>query len=381
MRRTSARRCRYWQEIRSLTRRTKTVSDAIKAPFPWFGGKRRAAHLVWARFGVVRNYVEPFAGSLAVLLGNPNPPSTETINDLDCYLANFWRAVSADPDAVAAFADQPVNEADLHARHQWLVNRAEFRERMKSDPDYFDAKIAGWWVWGISCWIGGGWCKITGRRPERRRPAGKTMAVQQKMPAAYYRGSCGVHAYSPGRSPDINAQGSRGVHGQMPRADAQGDFGALADTDLSMWFDGLRNRLRRARVICGDWSRVLTPTPLGLTDNVPSGFVTGVMLDPPYDGDLRDRDCYAVEGHKISGEVRAWALAHGDDPRLRIALCGYQGEHEMPDSWECVAWKAGGGYANQNTRGSTNSKLERIWFSPHCLQPARDELQLEEVLA
>lgn len=42
-----------------------------KAPFPWFGGKTRASGLVWQRFGAVANYVEPFAGSLAVLLGRP----------------------------------------------------------------------------------------------------------------------------------------------------------------------------------------------------------------------------------------------------------------------------------------------------------------------
>jgi hypothetical protein len=43
----------------------------LKAPFPWFGGKIRAAHLIWPRFGDVPNYVEPFAGSLAVLLRRP----------------------------------------------------------------------------------------------------------------------------------------------------------------------------------------------------------------------------------------------------------------------------------------------------------------------
>lgn len=355
------------------------MSAKLKAPFPWFGGKRRAASLVWSRFGVVRNYVEPFYGSGAVLLGNPHPPATETVNDLDCYVANFWRAMTAAPDEVACWADSPVNEADLHARHQWLVNRAEFRERMKADADFYDAKIAGWWVWGISCWIGGGWCKITGRRPERRRP----------MAAATHKG---IGCFATGRSPDMNYAGSKGVHQkmpsayycgsqgvhaqQMPRSDAQGDFGANADADLQTWFRALQARLRRTRVICGDWSRVLTPTPLGLTNNVPSGFVTGVLLDSPYDGDLRDKDCYAVEGHKISAEVRDWAVAHGDDRRLRIALCGYEGEHAMPDTWECVAWKAGGGYANQSGRGSINSHKERIWFSPHCLHPVRDELAL-----
>jgi len=145
------------------------MTSPLRAPFPWFGGKSRAAHLAWAAFGDVANYVEPFAGSLAVLLARPTPPRIETVNDLDCYLANFWRAVAADSQAVAHHADWPVNEADLHARHQWLVNQADFRERMKSDPDFFDAKIAGWWVWGLSAWLGSGWCRIREAPPVRLR--------------------------------------------------------------------------------------------------------------------------------------------------------------------------------------------------------------------
>ena len=44
----------------------------LKAPFPYFGGKSRAAALVWPRFGVVRNYCEPFFGSGAMLLARPD---------------------------------------------------------------------------------------------------------------------------------------------------------------------------------------------------------------------------------------------------------------------------------------------------------------------
>lgn len=77
----------------------------MKAPFPWFGGKSRVADLVWDRFGNVPNYVEPFAGSLAVLLNRPHAPGTETVNDLDCYLANFWRAIRFNPATTAAWAD------------------------------------------------------------------------------------------------------------------------------------------------------------------------------------------------------------------------------------------------------------------------------------
>lgn len=62
-------------------------------------------------------------------------------------------------------------------------------------------------------------------------------------------------------------------------------------------------------------------------------------------------------------------IEQGDDPRARIALCGYEGEHAMSESWECVQWKARGGYGSQSDNAARdNSHRERIWFSPHCLQ-------------
>src|SRR3990167_9235752 len=142
---------------------TGDCREILKAPFPWFGAKARIASLVWSRLGDVPNMVEPFFGSGAVLLGRPHPAKLETVNDKDGFVSNFWRATIADPHAVAAHADWPVNENDLHARHIWLLNRrAELTARIEGDPDYYDAKIAGWWVWGICCWIGGGWCSGNG---------------------------------------------------------------------------------------------------------------------------------------------------------------------------------------------------------------------------
>jgi DNA adenine methylase len=133
----------------------------LKAPFPYFGGKSRVAALVWSRLGAVSNYIEPFAGSCAVLLLRPDAPKIETLNDMDCFVGNFWRATQQDPEAVAAYADAPVNECDLHANHRWLVlsdDAEQFRRRMRREPDYFDAKVAGRWVHGLCCWIGSGWC-------------------------------------------------------------------------------------------------------------------------------------------------------------------------------------------------------------------------------
>lgn len=287
---------------------------ALRAPFPWFGGKSRAAPLVWSALGDVANYVEPFAGSLAVLLARPHAPRVETVNDLDCYLANFWRAVKAAPDEVAQWADEPVNEANLHARHKWLLaRRAELPALLDADPDAFDAKVAGWWVWGLSCWFGTGWCDASRARPSRQIP----------------------HLSSPGH----------GAHAVS--ADLRADYLAL------------QNRLRRVRVACGDWSRVLK-------DSVtlsPTGSC-GVLLDPPY---AEGKQQYAAggTGTTLSADARAWAVEHGDDPRFRIALCGYDGEHAMPKGWRCKEWKALGGYGN--AAGNENAARERLWLSPHCV--------------
>jgi len=133
----------------------------------------------------------------------------------------------------------------------------------------------------------------------------------------------------------------------------------------------LRDRLRYVRICCGDFERVLGPTP-----TVRRSGITGVFLDPPYDvAQGRDENLYNVDGEDVSKRAAAWAVAHGDNPRLRIALCGYEGEHEMPDNWECFEWKANGGFGNQRkTIGkNANRYRERIWFSPHCLKPTNDD--------
>ncbi len=372
---------------------------SLRAPFPWFGGKSRVAGLVWERFGDARNYVEPFAGSLAVLLGRPTEPKIETVNDLDCWIANFWRAVQRDPELVASWADGPVNEADLHARHLWLVNRVEWRERVKTDPDFYDAKIAGWWVWGISQWIGSGWCADRGGHgrqdppgdPWRKKPnlgdGGRGILIQPGRTNGG-RAARGVHQELVRKRPYLtNHGGGMGVQHKRPRLgaggrgvtrqipDLSGDSGAAgrgvhacgldARTGVYRWFEALAARLRRVRVCCGDWSRVLGPAPTTCIGT------TAVFLDPPYAVAER-ADLYNQESRDVAHAVREWAVKNGDNPGLRIALCGYDGEHDMPRTWDCVPWKANGGYGNQRggTRGRSNATRERVWFSPYCLRPA-----------
>lgn len=319
----------------------------LRAPFPWFGGKSRAAGLIWSRLGDVPRYIEPFAGSLAVLLGRPTAPGVETVNDKDGFLANFWRAVQADPEAVAHHADWPVNEADLHARHAWLVaQRDTFLPRVEGDPEFYDMRIAGWWVWGICQWIGSGWCSGDG-------PWHSDRGVFRKIP---------------------ELASDRGVRRNLPML-RPGGSGVTSAFSVTEWLRELAVRLRRTRVACGDWRRVLTPSVIC---HGKSTSTAGIVLDPPYAHHDRETRLYTGgDAPDVAADVAAWAREHGDDPRLRIALCGYEGEHDMP-GWTVERWKAAGGYGKQRRDGSNaNASRETIWFSPHCLAPEQSDLPLE----
>lgn len=295
-------------------------TSVVKSPYPYFGGKGRVAKVIWQALGEVSNYVEPFAGSLAVLLANPKVPKIETVNDLDCFIANFWRAVANDPDGVAEFADTPIHEADLHARHQWLLSAvdADFIFKMHSDPNFYDLKIAGWWVWGIGASVGNNWLQSKGLKA----------------------------------APLLSSAGG-GIHGLT--------------LTVHDWMTLLQKRVRRTRMCCGDWSKLVTPAVTYGNKGLGPKEITAVFLDPPYD--YKGRDKVYKEESNVWYDAYQWAIDNGDNPKLRIALCGYEGDYDIPESWQIYAWKTNGGMANLgDTRGKDNSAKERIFFSPHCLK-------------
>ena len=119
--------------------------DASRAPFPWYGGKRRWAASIWSKLGSPGVYAEPFAGSLAVLLHRRQPCAREIVCDTDGLLVQLLAgACRADPEAVAYWAAWPTIHQDLTARHTWLRDwRAEHGGDVERDPDFYDAKVAG----------------------------------------------------------------------------------------------------------------------------------------------------------------------------------------------------------------------------------------------
>jgi len=326
----------------------KSVAGTLAAPFPYFGGKSLACETVWAALGDPENYVEPFAGSAAMLLGRPNVGKVETINDADGFVANFWRAVSLDAAEVARHVDWPTNEADLIARHSWLVRNAQgLLQRLEADPDYYDAKIAGWWCWGACNWIGSGWCSGTGPWVHD----GEKLVDGRQLPHLGDAGR-GVNR----KLPHLGNAG-RGVNRQLPHLSA----GRGRSAYIYEWFGALMDRTRDVRVAVGDWQRVLTDSV-----TVRHGL-TGVFLDPPYTKGAMDYAAGGVGG-ELADKVRAWCAKNGNDKRLRIVLCGHAGEHDalLQDGWHTRAWTARKGYARTD-EAVENSASETLWCSPHCV--------------
>ncbi len=61
-------------------------------PFAYYGGKTTLAERIADLLPPHRHYVEPFAGSLAVLLAKPTS-LMETVNDLDGHLMKLVAAL------------------------------------------------------------------------------------------------------------------------------------------------------------------------------------------------------------------------------------------------------------------------------------------------
>jgi len=296
----------------------------------------------------------------------------------------------------------------------------ELAARLETDPDYYDAKIAGWWVWGLCCWIGGGWCsgegpwimrdgqlvhKKTGLSRsvgvdgsdvtiaveeagiDRKRPDAGCKGINTSLAGIDIRrphlGDTGVNrSFYLGRSTGINqgigyrrphltslqginqAPDNVGMDVRLPHTEPRLGSAEERRAFIFDWMQRLSSRLRHVRVCCGDWARIVTASPTTFHG------LTGVYLDPPYDLEVRDGNCYTVDSPGLWKDVCAWCVANGSNPLLRIALSGYEGTFAPPARWTVYEWKASGGMAalgKSETRGKTNRFKERVWFSPACL--------------
>jgi site-specific DNA-adenine methylase len=294
----------------------------LKAPFPYFGGKGLIADVVWQYLGDVKQYIEPFFGSGAVLLKRPQTKYDkiyEIVNDKDGFISNVWRSIIYDPDEVAKWCDWQVNHADLNARRKRLLeNEQRLLEGLVNDDMFYDAKLAGYWIWAASCWIGSGLTKSDA----------------------------------------------------IPRLTA--NQGITASNDVYQWMYALRDRLRHVKVVCGDWTRVCGGS--WQSNHKP----TGIFFDPPYATSGRAENLYHQESLTVGKDVEKWVLGRGENPDYRIVVCGYDDEYLtlIENGWKVHAWKANAGYARCGSRNLENRHRERLFISPHCLPPPQGMMEM-----
>jgi hypothetical protein len=412
-----------------------TLTRLDKWPTPYFGGKTGAVPLLWQGLGDPAHYVSALCGSIVDILLRPALANrayySETVNDADGLLVNAIRSIQLHPQPTAEAASWPVTEADLTARHLAIVRWAAERnlERLMADPMWCDPVIGGWWIWGMSGWIGSDWC--TGKGPWivgddgriTRRQTDAEPGVNRKRPVVGNdgRGVNNAGAREPGvirRKPQVSDDG-RGVNVQTAREpgvirgrpivvnngqgvnhpgarepgvagspgvdpcvaadyEATGGYHPMTMPEVRRWFSWLSARLRHVRVLNGDWQRAVTDAVLKTIPVRMGDQVAGVFLDPPYaDTAGRDPRLYRTDSLTVAHDAREWAIRHGDDPKLRIVFAGYEGEHG--DAFERAGWREiswfkdgflKGGMAQLG--GSHQQHRERLWFSPHCL-PVGDE--------
>lgn len=326
------------------------MDENLKAPFPYFGGKSRVADLVWKYLGDVKQYIEPFFGSGAVLLKRPPTKLDkiyEIVNDRDGFIANVWRSIIFSPDEVAKWCDWPVNHADLNARRKALIaNETRLIDGLQNDPDWHDPKMAGYWVWAASCWIGSG---LT--RPNAIPNLACDSGVQSQIP---------------------HLTRGKGVQSRIPYLDSRRKI-LEAKTDVYAWMAALQARLRNVKVVCGDWTRVCGGN--WQDGNKP----VGMFFDPPYATQGRCESIYYHDSMAVGKEVEKWVLERGRNPNYRIVVAGYEDEYDslVKDGWRVYEWKAQGGYGNiGNGKGKENRHRERLFISPHCIQQETGQLAL-----
>ena len=343
------------------------MTTKLRAPFPYFGGKYRASALINKRLGAVDTYIEPFGGTLAVLLTR-DPSRREIVNDLDGFICNFWRAAQAAPDEWARAAARPTNHSDLIAARKWLAKRRlGLNERIQADLDYYDARVAGIWAWVVSCQIGAlsfptavhGGIPMTGHGDGRGISAQNS--AHRGIPLTRSPGGRGINAQRITGMRDIPVN-----NGSKSKLMAQGCFDPQnPSAHILPIANALQSRLWQVIIHSRDWQKFCSPSLFGLTQSGANDATTGILLDPPYAPDNRAGGAsYTYDSADVAADVRRWAIdvaaEYGD--RVRIAFCSYEGDFGgMAEGWWAESWGKSG------RRKKADRKREVVWFSPGCL--------------
>ena len=289
--------------------------------FPYIGGKYTIAPEINRRFDEIDTRIDAFTGSSSWILASP-PVKHEIVNDLDGYVVNYLRAVKYAPEEVARHLDFPRAELELIAYHHYTRDKfPELVARLGGDPDYYDPILAARWAYVMahkydpSLNKSGGWLVHDGR-------------------LIYERGAGRI----------------RGSLNSRPSLLAR----LVKERRVSEYVAALSERLRNVCIFWNDFEVVAGKA------KQPELGVVGILLDPPYPRHLHNYD-YDTDGADVWHRAARWAVANGDNPRLRIAVCGYNDADSdalFPSGWARFVWRRSG--------IGKNKDRECVWFSPHC---------------
>ena len=364
---------------------------------PYNGSKRRWAPRIWQAFGDTLEtsppiYLEPFAGSLAVLLANPHGPARrEVVCDRSPGISNFWRSIQRDPDAVAYWADYPTVHHDLTARDAWLARwNAENAARCVEDADWYDPQAAGWWAWAKSNLISGepGEYEHNKRVPflTGHNHGGQGVQPQRTdIPCVNDRGGKGVQAQRAAipfvAGKDMSGKGVTVQRDGIPhvpdtgfhtgkgtqKALHNGSPLPLDGTRLQPWMRALCERLKGVIVLNRGWQSCLTK-PM-LMSSYMAHHACAILLDPPYKTEGRSR-IYASDhdgtSDQCAEESYEWAVEHGKQGRYRIAYCAHENDFPVPPGWTAEVMSFGSGMRSEARR---NAIRDQVMFSPGCFAP------------
>lgn len=277
---------------------TFEAGEPLPGLFPWPGGKAKVAPVVWSRFGLVDEYWEPFVGSAAVFLARPGGRyGREILNDHNSDVVNVHQTAKLDPTGLVEHLETPLSHVAMEVNARILrQQRTSLSRMLRSALDYCDTRLAALFL-----------VNACGQMRQERYSA---------------------------PHPVLSANGGQGVFSQGARPHQAPIISAIS------------KRLHGVEIQCRDWRTIslwIKPREVG---------VTGVFLDPPYDGTAR-----ATYGcRNVAQGVRRWAIKHGEHPNMRIALCGRK--LEMPDSWS---------FHQLTGHLGPDRDDEEVWFSPACL--------------
>lgn len=128
--------------------------------------------------------------------------------------------------------------------------------------------------------------------------------------------------------------------------------GLQSGDDRRRWLERLSQRLRNVVLIHGSWERTLN-LHYGNLGRKDTGCV--VFFDPPYKG---FENLYG-SSESIAESVAQWCREN--HTRARIALCGHEGDYDLP-GWDVWAWSR----TRMSYGSDTTKSKECVWFSPNC---------------